>query len=326
MNHALRVLTLAMFALAVASPHASSMAADYPARAITLIVPFPAGGSTDLTGRLLASYFAAQLGPDVKIVVENRPGASGQLGFTALADARPDGYTLGLVSPPPLLSIPIERAARFNLDSFDLIGNIVNDPAALVVREESPIQNLKDLIDKARADPGAVTVGSSGNGTDDHLSLLRFEELAGITVNHVPFAGGSPANAALIGGHIDVVSMNVGDAFLATGGGAKLRILGQMARNRGEFARGVPTFAEQGFPLYFSAYRGLAAPAGLPPAVRTKLVDALANALKNPEFLEKARATSMPISYMPPQTYRSLLENVDVELKALWKTRPWTSK
>jgi tripartite-type tricarboxylate transporter receptor subunit TctC len=162
----LRVLLCAALSLPGAA------AAQYPERVINLIIAYSPGGGTDLIARAISPYIEKYLGGGAKIAIVNRPGAGGEIGFAALANSAPDGYTIGFVNTPPLLTIPIERQAQFHWQRFDYLGNIIDDPCSFSVHADTDIRNLKQLADSARANPGTVTVGSTGVGSDDHLAKL----------------------------------------------------------------------------------------------------------------------------------------------------------
>ena len=203
--------------------------ADYPEQPITMIVAYPPGGSTDQTARLLATFLRDELGGNANIVVDNRAGAGGETGFRALAAADPDGYTIGFINTPNVLTIPIERKTRFDWHSYDLLGNVIDDPGNFSVLADSEIKSLADLAAYAKAHPGDVTYGTTGIGSDDHLAMLAFESLAGVEMTHVPFKGASDVRTALTGGHIMVGAMNIGEAMAAQASGAPIRNLGQMS-------------------------------------------------------------------------------------------------
>src|SRR5918992_417358 len=153
--------------------------AAYPERPITMIIAYSPGGGTDLVARALAPYLEKYLGGGAKIVIVNRAGAGGEVGFAALANAPADGYTIGFINTPPLSTIPIERSAQFGgPERFDLLGNIVDDPCNFAVHSDTPVRNLQELAAYARANPGKVTVGTTGIGSDDHLLMLMFERAA----------------------------------------------------------------------------------------------------------------------------------------------------
>src|SRR3954467_12803018 len=171
--------------------------AAYPERPITMLIAYPPGGGTDLIGRALAPYIEKNLGGGAKVVIVNRAGAGGEVGFAALANSPADGYTIGFVNTPPLLTIPIERQAQFAWQRFDYIGNIIDDPCNFSVHSDTKVKNLAELAAYAKANPGAVTVGTTGIGSDDHLAMLKFERAAGVKMRHIPFKGSAEVRAAI---------------------------------------------------------------------------------------------------------------------------------
>jgi tripartite-type tricarboxylate transporter receptor subunit TctC len=154
-----------------------------PERQITMIVAFAAGGGTDVAGRTIARFMERDLGQPV--VVLNRPGAGGEIGFSELARARPDGYTIGFINTPNVVTIPIERRARFGLDDFSLIANIVDDPGGIWVMPDSPWRSLSDLLETARARPDTIGYGTTGIGSDDHLAILALQRATNTRFLHV---------------------------------------------------------------------------------------------------------------------------------------------
>src|SRR6185436_17840301 len=148
--------------------------AAYPERPINMIVSYSPGGGTDLVARAIAPYIEKYLGNNAKVVIQNRPGAGGAIGFASLASSPPDGYTIGFINTPNVMTIPIEREAGYTIEKFDTLGNIVDDPGNFSVHNDSPVKSLKDLAAAAKANPGAITVGTTGVGSDDHLALLLF--------------------------------------------------------------------------------------------------------------------------------------------------------
>src|ERR687885_1862834 len=192
---------------------ASIASAAYPERPITLIVAYPPGGGTDLVARAMAPFMEKYLGGGARIVVVTRSGAGGGVGFAALANASADGYTIGFVNTPPLLTIPIERAAQFHWQRYEYIGNIIDDPCNFSVHADTPIHNLDELAAYAKAHPGEVTVGTTGIGSDDHIAMLKFQRAAGVKLRHVPFKGSADVRAAIAGRQITVAAVNIGEAL-----------------------------------------------------------------------------------------------------------------
>jgi tripartite-type tricarboxylate transporter receptor subunit TctC len=301
-------------------------AAGYPDRPINLIVSYGPGGGTDLVARMMAPYLQKYLGGDARIVVLNRPGAGGAIGFAELARAQPDGYTIGFINTPNLLTIPIERKTAFTWQSFDLLGNLIDDPGAFSVLNDNPIKSLADLSAYAKKNPGKVTVGTTGTGSDDHLAMLRFERASGTKLSHIPYKGAGEVRGALASGEITIGAINVGEALQYQKGGTPLRFLGQMGKTRSAALPDVPTFKEQGFDFELASLRGLAAPKGLPDDVRTKLVTAVKRTVDDPEFQAKARDMFAPLRYLPPADYAKELSAGEAQFQQLWKEAPWLDK
>ena len=210
--------------------------AAYPDKPITLIIAFAPGGGTDLTARAIAPFIEKYLGNNAKFIVLNKTGAGGAIGFAQLASSPPDGYTIGMINTPNMLTIPIERKAEFSWQRYDLLGNLVDDPGNFAVHTDSPIKNLAELAALAKSKPGDVSVGTTGAGSDDHLAMLLFEKATGAKMNHIPFKGAADVRTAIAGKQITVAAMNVGEAMQALKGGTPIRNLGSMSSARTSLA------------------------------------------------------------------------------------------
>jgi tripartite-type tricarboxylate transporter receptor subunit TctC len=300
--------------------------AAYPEQPIKMVVAYGAGGGTDIIARVMAPYIEKYLGNNARIVVINRPGAGGGIGFAEVANAPADGYTIGFVNTPNVLTIPIERKSNFSWQGFDLLGNVIDDPGNFSVHADNPIKNLADLVAYAKANPGAVTYGTTGVGSDDHLSALMFERAAGVKMTHVPFKGAAEVHNAIASKQIVLAAMNIGEALQYAKGGTPLRQLGQMSTSRTNLAPGVPTFKEQGFDIVMASLRGIGAPKGLPAPVREQLVNAIQKAAADPEFQAKAANYFAPLRYLPPARYESELREAEAGFRQLWKDMPWGDK
>ena len=300
--------------------------AQYPERVINLIVAYSPGGGTDLIARAIAPYIEKNLGGGAKIAVVNRAGAGGEIGFAALANSAPDGYTIGFVNTPPLLTIPIERQAQFSWQRFDYLGNIIDDPCNFSVHTDTDIKDLKQLAAFAKANPGAVTVGTTGIGSDDHLAMLLFGRAAGVQLRHIPFKGSADVRAAIAGKQITVAAINIGEAMQYQKGGTPLRNLVQMSPARTNLAPDLPNAREQGFDIEMSSLRGMVGPKGLPPEIRERLVKAIERSVADPEFQAKAVQFFSPLRYLAPAQYEALVREADVTYRALWKELPWADK
>ncbi|TFZ02283.1 tripartite tricarboxylate transporter substrate binding protein [Ramlibacter henchirensis] len=314
-------------ATALFSALAPSLArAAYPEQPINMIVAYGAGGGTDIIARVIAPYIEKYLGNNAKIVVHNRAGAGGAIGFQQLASAAPDGYTIGFINTPNVLTIPIERKSNFSWQGFDLLGNVIDDPGNFSVHADSPVKSLADLVAQAKANPGSVTVGTTGIGSDDHLAMLMFERAAGVKLTHVPFKGAAEVHRSIASKEITVAAMNVGEALQYAKGGTPLRNLGQMSTSRTNLAPNLPTFKEQGFDIVLASLRGIAAPKGLPAPIREQLVRAIERASNDPQFQAQAAGYFAPLRYLPPARYETELREAEVGFRQLWKELPWGDK
>lgn len=319
--------TLSAIALGAAATLAagSATAQQYPERPISMVVAYAPGGGTDVAARTLAPYIEKYLGNGASITILNKPGAGGEVGFTELANATPDGYTIGFINTPNALTIPFERETRYSLESFQPIGNVVDDPGVFAVLPDSPIQTLDDLVAAAKEKPGEMTFSSTGIGSDDQLAMMKFERLSGADLRHVPFEGSAPARTALLGGHIDVGVINAGEAMPYVEEG-QLRLLGQMGEERWEGAPDVPTFKEQGYDVVSGSQRGIAAPQGMAQDQIDALAAAIEQAIQDPEFRQKAEDQALPLRYLGPAEYQELLNEASAEAEQIWNETPWVEQ
>ena len=319
----LRVTRRGLAAAAIgtfAAPHLAHAA--WPERPLQLIVPFAAGGGTDISARTMAQFLERELGQPV--VVQNRPGAGGEIGLSAIADARPDGYTIGIINTPGIVTIPIERSPRWSLASFTFIAGVVEDPTTFAVHPDSLIRNIADLVAAARAKPGEVTVGTQGVGSAGHISALLLEQAAGIRLECVSYAGSAPAAVALMRRDIQVTTASLGES-LTFAQQQPWRVLGLMAPDRSELARDIPTCKEAGYDIRGGSLRGIGAPSGLPEAVVRRLSAAISNVLRHPDFREASVRTFQPLRFLDSADYVAYLREADAAHRALWRMRPWNS-
>jgi tripartite-type tricarboxylate transporter receptor subunit TctC len=279
--------TPALLAGLLATTCLAAVAQEYPAKPIVLVVAFAAGGNNDLRARQLGVPVGASLGQT--IVVDNKPGASGNIGHDFVARAMPDGYTLGIGAMGPLTVNP----ALFPKMTFDPAKDLVpvvlieKAPLVLVTRVEKPFKSLKDVIAAAKAQPGALTIGNAGNGGAHHLSGELFQDAAGIDMLSVPYKGGGPASTALLSGEIDMMFEQTYAALPSIQAG-KTRALAVTSDKRLPSLPDVPTMTELGFPaVTVSNWLGIVAPKGTPPAVIRKVNEAYNKALAAPEMREK---------------------------------------
>ncbi len=289
----------------------------YPTKPVSLMVAYPAGGSTDVGARILASIAEKELGQP--IVVLNKAGAGGQVGWTEMARQKPDGYYIGFINLPALNTVILDpdRKATFDAEAFTPIINQVLDPGVIYVKPDSPYKNLKDLVDDAKRRPGEVKVGTTGILGDDHLAILMLEEAAGVKFRIVHFDGDVPQATALLGGQIDVSFLNVGGLTPRVKAG-QMRALAVMDRERSKFYPDVPTSVEQGYPTVISSStRGIVGPKGLPEPVVKKLQVVFKKAMEDPEHIKNMDKAGLAIKIMIGDEYGEYIKSLHEKVKKL---------
>jgi tripartite-type tricarboxylate transporter receptor subunit TctC len=282
-------------------------AADFPTKEVQIIIPWAAGGATDLIFRALAATTGKYLGKAV--VVVNRPGGAGAVGYTECMKAQPDGYTL-VSAITPLTILPHQVTTAFTYKSFDPVINVVKDPGMFLVRSDAPWKSLKEFIDYAKKNPDMITVGNSGAGGGVHLIALAFQQAAGVKFNHIPFSGGGPSVTALLGGHINVVTVSPPEGIEHVKAG-KLKIIALFSEKRFELFPDVPTVKEQGIDFVMGQWRGLAAPKGTPSDAIKKLHDAFKQGMDDPVFRKNATDMVVNLSYLGPEAFGKLMAHDD---------------
>jgi len=288
----------------------------YPSRPITMIVPFPPGGVADITGRPLAHVMSRILKQSV--VVQNKGGAGGSVGTAQAARSAPDGYTLLMalssISVLPVADVLQGRTPAYELDQFAPIALISADPTILVVREDGPFKTLKDLVEAAKAKPGTINYGSSGVYGTLHVAMEIFATAAGIKLFHIPYQGGGPAVAALLGGQIDALASGPSAAMAQIKAG-KMRALAVWGDKRLASLPNVPSMKELGYDATFYIWSGLFAPAATPAAIQAVLRDAVRRTVEDPEFKEAMAKVETPIAYLDEPQFKVFLEKDAARLK-----------
>ena len=273
-------------------------AQDYPTRPINIIIPYAAGASSDVGARIVASIAEKPIGQP--IVVVNKPGAGGQIGWTELARSKPDGYTLGGINLPHLLSAALdpERKSLYKAEDIVPIISQALDPTTISVRPDSPWKTLKELIDDAKKNPDQIKAGIVGFLQDDEIGYLQFAEAAGVKLRLVYFDGAAPAITALLGKNVDVLFCTVADNYNQWKAG-RIRMLTIMDKERSKFYPDMPTTAELGFPTVISAStRGIAAPKGVPAPIMKKLEGVLKQAMMSKEHMDRLEGAGMPVKIL----------------------------
>lgn len=307
-------------ALMLVSLSATPALAEYPEKPIEIVVGYSAGGGTDVMARTVAQFLEKELGEGAAVVVKNMPGAGGQIGFTEVASADPDGYTLGTFNLPAALALTYDRDADYDVDSFTYLANFVQDPNTIVVSATSDFQTLDDLIAAAKQDPGAITVGLSSLGGNDHFAANMMEQAAGVEFTLVPFKGASMAQTAIMGGHVAAGTMTLSQT---TSFPDELRVLAILDDERSPFRPDVPTASEQGYDIEMSSLRGIVGPAGLSPDVTERLLQALSAVNDNAEFQSMMAEQGNPIAFVAGDGFADVAKVQNTVAQTIWEETPW---
>lgn len=294
----------------------------YPSKPVLAIIAFDPGGGTDIAARTIFRFAEKYLGQPM--VVENRPGGGGTIGWSAIAHAETDGYTIGMINPPSLLFNPITLGDKVNytLADFQPIANFVSDPGAIVVSNDSEFQTLQDIIDYAKANPDELRLGYSGPGTSEALTIRRLEQTNGLTMRKIPFDGTGPMLTALMGDNADIIFCNASE--IVTQYSAKqVRVIAIGAEERISLMPDVPTYRESGFDQVQIAMRGLAVPAGVDPEVVKVLAEAMEKTFSDPEFVAEAAKLNLPLDYLGPEEFKAKLEKDDAFYREQYAINPW---
>lgn len=314
------LLSLSLIAVLTACGSKGSKETDisnYPSQDIKIIVAYKAGGGTDIGARVLTRDAAKEF--DKPLVIVNRPGADGQLGFTELANSKPDGYTIGFINLPNFVSYTLTRNTSYTKDSVIPIINHVYDQGVLVVRGNSNWNTIEDFIADAKSRPGAITVSNNGTGASNHIGAASLEQKSGIKLRHIPFGGTSDMLAALRGGHVEAATAKISEITNLVRAG-ELKILASFTEERLEDFPEVPTLAEKGYPVIFGSARGLAAPAGTPQEIIDILHEKFKKTMFSKEHIESAKTSNTPLFYMGPEEFRKFIDNEERDLKEALET------
>jgi tripartite-type tricarboxylate transporter receptor subunit TctC len=306
------IVSAVLTAAALAALPASAQ--EYPSRPVHVVVPYPAGGPNDIIVRLVGSKLSRALGQPV--VVENRPGAGGNIGTDSVAKSAPDGYTLVSVGPGALIINPLLGKVPYDtMRDFAPVTIMAVAPNALVAHPSFPAKTVAELIALARAKPGAINYASGGTGSTPHLAGALFAVMAKVQLTHVPYKGTGPATADLVGGQVQIAFLGIPTVLPHIRSG-KLRALAVTGKRRSPELPGVPTVEEAGVPGYeLSPWYGLLAPAGTPRAVITRLADEVTKIVRAPEMREQLSAQGAePTGGAPEEFARTLRSDA-----ATWK-------
>lgn len=291
---------------------------NYPEKPITMIVSFAAGGGTDVGARILAQAMEKTLGQPV--IVVNKPGGGGWVGWAELVRAKPDGYTIGFINTPNFqvgwLNPQIKQP--FSLNDFVPIANHVLDPGAIAVRKDSPFKTIDEVLAAVKANPGKYSTTSTGVYSDDHLAAMGIEKQlgGGAKFNVIQTKGAADGLTNVLGGHIDLYFANVGEVKGPADAG-DLRVLAVMSEKRVDWMPNVPTLKEKGFNILSYSARGVAAPKGTPAEIIAILENAIKQAAASPVQIEQLRKIGLPLEFMGSKECLKFLTDEEERIKEI---------
>lgn len=288
------------------SPAVAQTAQAYPTKPVRVVVPWPPSGSNDLAGRVWAQKLTQVMGKP--FIIDNRAGAAGTIGADVVAKSPPDGYTLMVHSTTHVGNPWLYKKLPYDtLKDFTPVGLIASQPGVLVVHPSLPVKNVNDLIALAKAKPSSINFGSSGNGGQPHLSMALFEQMAGVSLVHVPYKGGGPAVTALVSGETQVMIATLASAITQIQSG-RLRAIAVSGSERLKSVPELPTISESGLTGYdMDAWMGLFAPAGMPKDIIEKLSKETARVLQMPDVVQQLSMQGAEPRILTPEQFATRL-------------------
>ena len=282
-----------------------TVAQSFPAKPIRLVVPFPPGGLVDTMARLVGPRLAQELGQAV--VIDNKPGAGGNLGAAEVARSAPDGYTLLMASPPLTISPALYAVMPYKPEQIMPVGLLGRVPNVLLVNPKSGVNTVAELLAKAKSVPGKLNYASNGNGTSLHLSAELLKSSTSTFITHIPYRGAAQAVTGLIAGEVDMMFENLPSVLGQIQGGS-VKALAVTTRTRNKTIASVPTLAESGLPDFdVSAWYGLAAPAGTPVAVVARLEQALEKIIRDAEVVRNMESRGADVGFLNAQSMAAFM-------------------
>jgi len=283
----------------------SIFAMEYPSKPVQVIIPWPAGGSTDVSTRALINatkkFFPQPLVPI------NRPGGAGTIGMTEICMAKPDGYTIASNAWGPMVTQPAIQKLSYSEKDYLLIMQTWHVPRVLIAHPSQPYKSVKEFVEYVKKNPGKIRVGLAGTGTTDHFAVLEMEKKYGIKLTIVPMGGGSPQMLAVIGGHVDVATPTYSEASAAIQAGQVVP-LAIMDLNRYPLNKEIPTLAEFGYSIESGVANFLIAPAGLPKHIFKIIHDAFKKGFEDSEYQEPVRKLGYLVEYLSPEESHKKIE------------------
>ncbi|MGQ9369189.1 tripartite tricarboxylate transporter substrate binding protein [Azospirillum sp. ST 5-10] len=310
----LRLLTGALTGAVVsAGLMAGVQAAEYPTKQIELIVPYAAGGGTDLVARAFADAANRHLPKAIGVV--NKTGGAGAVGLTEIMAARPDGYKIGM-GTVEITMLPHLGLAQFSVDDYTPIARLNAEPSAVTVNADAPWKTIEEFLAEAKANPGKVRIGNSGTGAIWHLAAEAMGKKAGAVFNHIPYDGANPAVTALLGNHIEAVTVSPAEVASQVAAG-KLRILAVMDEERSTTFPDVPTLKEKGIDVSVATWRGIVVPKRTPKAVVDTLRSAAKAAAEEPSFRDQLKKMNLTYAYADSDQFKAVMQKDNAFFKQL---------
>ena len=293
----------------------------FPSKDITYIYPFGAGSGNDVYFRLLAEKVRQMEGWDKTFVVEYMEGASGDVGWTAIANAEPDGYTIGFC-PTAMLIAGVAMDRPYGTEGIDYVATMMKDPGVIGVAANSKYNSLEELIEAAKAAPGSISVGVTSVTTSEGLALKQLQKAAGCEFNIIPFDGESAVLTAVSGGHCDSFCLNISDGKTFVDEGS-IKYLATGDEERSVFYPDLPTYQECGYDVVQVNLRAIGAPEGTDPAILQYLSDCFVAAANDPEVIAKAEEMQLPVMTLGTEEATAEFTAIEQSYKDLWATEPW---
>ena len=296
----------------------SAFAAWPDDKPIEVIIGFAPGGATDVMARKLLPFVEKRLTGNAKFVVVNKPGAGGEIAFTAIARAAPDAYAMGVVNVPGYNFLPMTRKTQYSMDEIRLVARVVDDPGVIVVRSESKFATLGDVLAALRSKPGSVTFGHNGAGTNGHLAIRMLAAAAKVEPNEISYRGTAMQRTDLLGSHLEVGMFSLSElAELYGTNKGSIRAIAILAKQRSSSLPDVPTAEEAGASITSTAERGFAVTKSTPDEIVKKLQAAIADSLRDPDYIKSSPGDAPVLAFMLGDEWQKRLDAATQDLRPL---------
>ena len=303
------LLAASVFANGAQDKKSASSAEWKPAKDVNVVVAYKAGSGTDTGARILCSIAEKYVGKT--LVIQNKPGADGKIGYTSLVTSKPDGYTIGFINLPTFNSLAAEKGSVFSKDSVVPIVNHLFEPSVVVVKKDAPWNTIEEFIEYCKANPGKVLCSTNGVKASNHIGIQLLAKAAGFKVNCIPYGGTADQLLALRQGEVQVSVPKAGDVASLIGENGELKVLASYTDERLEDMPNVPTLKEKGYKLVYGSARALVAPAGTPQEIIDFYVKAFTETMKDAENIEKSKNAGLSLSYMSPEVLGQFIDSED---------------